>query len=346
MRLRLVDASLSEWDQAAKADPDATFSQGPAWHRVWADLRGYELVPQRLFCDGALCGILPLAVRKKALEVSYVSGPEGYGGILRDDEARGDPIAIIEALRGKLRSFSSLLNPFAPSHGPTASSASVPLRRMTSQYIDLDCSFEGHFRNWSKGHSSAAKKGIREGVTVRTASTEEDWKAYYEAYRDSLRRWGDSATSSYSWELFSALRRLGERGVRLWLAEFDSTVVAGALCLYGNRHVAYWHGAAVERWFHLKAPHVLQYRIIEDAIARGYRWYDMLTSGGHQGVAGFKKGFAAKEIECAFVSWRPAPLVALSRIRQWARRGRLAPDGRDSGGRSTAIEGPGSASQR
>ena len=44
--------------------------------------------------------------------------------------------------------------------------------------------------------------------------------------------------------------------VRLWLAELDGQIIAGALCFYAKQHVVYWHGAALTEHFRVRIEDV------------------------------------------------------------------------------------------
>jgi hypothetical protein len=52
---------------------------------------------------------------------------------------------------------------------------------------------------------------------------------------------------------------------------------------------------------------LLLHDVIRDACERGFRWFDFNPSGGHEGVAAFKRSFGA---EC-----RPAPVVTIEGAR-------------------------------
>jgi len=51
--------------------------------------------------------------------------------------------------------------------------------------------------------------------------------------------------------------------------------------------------------------HVLIHHLMEIACSRGHRWFDFNPSGGHAGVAAFKKGFGAGSLSCPVVNTTP-----------------------------------------
>jgi len=162
-----------------------------------------------------------------------------------------------------------------------------------TQTCNLGNGFDEIYRQSSDGHRRGARKAVKQGVVVKRASTREDWLAYYFAYEDSLRRWGKDASSHYGWPLFEEMFRRNSAYIGLWLAVFEARIVAGALCFYAPRHVVWWHGAALEDYFHVRPMNLLIYEIIKDACQQGYTWCDFNPSGGHEGVKSFKREFGA-----------------------------------------------------
>ena len=53
--------------------------------------------------------------------------------------------------------------------------------------INLEKGFDVIASNMSKGHRSAVKQAIRSGVSVRIASSIEDWLSYYQVYESICR---------------------------------------------------------------------------------------------------------------------------------------------------------------
>jgi hypothetical protein len=165
-----------------------------------------------------------------------------------------------------------------------------------TQVLDLREGFDPIFKKWTWGHSSRARKGLREGLKAELAATEDDWKSYFELYKDNLARWGETATNRYGWDLFEIMYKKKSNKIKLWLAKYDGQIISGALCFYHNRHVAYWHSATSERFYKkLNATQVLQYCIIRDACEKGFLLYDFLPSSGIKGVIDFKSGFSPEQ---------------------------------------------------
>jgi len=168
--------------------------------------------------------------------------------------------------------------------------------------LNLADGFDAVYKGWTKGHRYAARKACREGVSVKLASTLDDWRAYYRVYEDSLRRWGHKASSIYSWQLFAEMFRRKSPNINLWLSFWQNRVIAGALCFYAKIHAVYWHGAALEAYFSLRPVNLLFYEAIKDACDKGYTWFDFNPSGGKEGVRTFKKRFGAEVLQCPVLS--------------------------------------------
>jgi hypothetical protein len=250
-----------------------------------------------VFSDGA-CAVVVLSSRRRAagLVRSYESGPRGtYGGwISAEDLTEEHTRALVDYMTG-LGTVDWFTNPFDPNAEVIHAAAGVA---DVTDAMTFDGDFDAMFRTWSKGHRAAVKQAVRNGVTVREARGQDDWRAYYGAYEDSLERWGEKASQPYRPEFFELMSRLPENLVRLWLAEIDSAVVAGAVCLYAPRHVVYWHGAAYAEHFKKRPVNLLVYTASRDACERGYRWFDFNPSGGLEGVRAFKTSFGTIEYPC------------------------------------------------
>lgn len=143
-------------------------------------------------------------------------------------------------------------------------------------------------------------------MTVKEATTHDEWLDYYRVYEDSLRRWGNNATSRYRWEIFDEMFRRRSPRIKLWLAVYRDKVVAGALCFYAPAHTVCWHSAALESHFHLRPVNLLMREAVRDACDRGLTWFDFNPSGGHEGVRAFKRSFGAQSL--------PSPSVRVQGI--------------------------------
>lgn len=322
----LVDEQ--EWRRVAAACPYATFFQSPEWFAAFtaaepdwtAEALSFE------FPDGARA-LLPFIRRSTAGGRSvWMSGPAGvYGGWIADAPLSAkQQRSIVRFMAAPDHALAWRINPYAG----LRISRRFRLRPDHTTVLDLAGGFDRIFCSWSESHRRGVARARGRGIQVRRAASASDWQAYFSCYQDSLRRWGERASSRYGWELFAALSRLPDPGVSLWLAERGGRLQAGAVCFSHNRHTVYWHGAAYASGFPDRPVHLLMHEIIRDACTRGERWFDFNPSGGHEGVERFKRGFGGQSLAAPMLetrtpsSWKRIAAWVRSRLRERAGAGR------------------------
>ena len=119
------------------------------------------------------------------------------------------------------------------------------------------------------------------------------------ASRRSLTRWGDSASSRYPRELFTAILAFSLKYPELaaiWLVSRGSENMAGGVAFYWNRHAVYWHGVMDDEFQAESPSNTLVGEMIRDACERGFGFFDFNPSGGHDKVADFKRRFGTKVV--------------------------------------------------
>jgi CelD/BcsL family acetyltransferase involved in cellulose biosynthesis len=303
--LAVRSASSDEWDAIFQACDYSTYFHSREWAEIWnVYTRNASICDPKLitFSDGKQA-LLPISYQKsmKGLSRRYVSSPAGtFGGWISSDKLA---VAHAEILFRYMRELSGNLvwriNPYDSVVFQTSSYAETsPANRKNdvTHTLHLEEGFDAVYERWSKGKSSAARKvrkARKEGIEIRCALGKDDWSAYYQVYEKSLQRWGERASSVYTWDLFQELFRRNSPHVKLWLALYQQEIIAGALCFSARNHVVYWHGAALEAFFPLRPVNLLMYEAIKDACEQGYSWFDFNPSGGHEGVKKFKESFGA-----------------------------------------------------
>jgi hypothetical protein len=311
LRIEKISAATSaEWDLAWRGCDYATYFHSREWSEIWAECSGGRMTPSPLlvsFSDGARA-LLPLAKQKsvKNLVTSYISSPgTTYGGWISAETLGAEHASLLVSYMSEnLGNLNWRLNPYDRLPGMLSLPAQV---QDETHAVDLSVGIEEIRLRWKKSSSvdRKARKALKEGVSVRPAGSLDEWLAYYDVYLDSLNRWGENATSRYDWELFEEISRRNSKEVKLWLSFYDGKVIAGALCFYAKRHAVYWHGAALQEYFNLRAVNLLMCQAIEDACLTGYSWFDFNPSGGHDGVTAFKRSFGAVPL--------PAPVLTLEK---------------------------------
>ncbi len=316
-------ATAEEWDRCFAASDVATYFHSREWSEVWRDYTDGKLRPDAKmleFDDGARV-LLPLTHQRRlrgVLRQYWLAPGETYGGWLTPSAL--EPTHVREIVGVLTRGLGRLfwkLNPFDPLSPLEGPHLTEPDETMV---LTLDGASEAIERRFSKGHRAAIRAADRDGVRVSVAASLDEWRSYFEAYEDTLRRWGDAAFTRHGWTLFEHLAKHRSPRVRLWVAKLDGEILGGALCLYASKHAVYWHGAAFERHFAKHPMHAALAAAIRDANERGLRWFDFNPSGPLPGVRAFKKSFGARPLAC------PNVRVRQGMWREAARRGtRLSP---------------------
>ncbi len=316
-----------EWDAAWEECDSATYFHSREWAEVWGAYTNGFIQPSprwALFSDHKTA-LLPLSRTRsyKGLVSHYLSSPGGtFGGWLcKPDLTLAHKRLLADYLTCRLGNLVWRMNPYET----FIDHPCADMREDQTDVLDLTTGIDGLFRRWSKGHRSAVHKAIKQGVKVRTAVALNDWETYFQLYQSSLKRWAEKASSRYEWSFFRTMYNLRSSHAKLWLACFNNVLVAGALCFYSKRHVVYWHGAALEDYFHLRPMNLLLYEAIRDGCERGYRWFDFNPSGGHDGVRAFKKSFATQPLSCPVVAVESPASRLLRRLGSCLRTARIIP---------------------
>jgi len=293
----ICSASSEEWDYIWKQCDYSTYFHSREWAEIWNEYSKGKMRPDPqivIFNDGKRA-ILPLSYQKnlKGLVKRYFSSPAGtFGGwISADDLDKNHGILLAEVLTKKHNNLIWRMNPY----DKLVFESGVRFSKYDETHsLNLEGGFDALYKQWTKGHASAARKAHKAGIAIKIAENLDDWKEYYRAYQDSLRRWGNDASSAYSWKLFEILNKRNSLNIKLWLAIYEGKMIAGSLCFYAKNHVVYWHGAAYSAYFKLRPVNLLMYEVIKNACNQRYFWFDFNPSGGNEGVKNFKKSFGAK----------------------------------------------------
>jgi hypothetical protein len=189
-----------------------------------------------------------------------------------------------------------------------------------SRIIDLRLGLDAIYEQTTHAHKKALRKAEREGVRVRPAESQEDWRAYFDLYLASLERWRRGGPEKrthgrYEWGLFHAVAGRRSPHEKLWLAIHRDEIIAGILCFYWGEHMVTWHAAALAERFDVRPNNALYWEILRDAAARGFRWFDFNPSGGYGGVVSFKDNFGGELRRARVVDRRPWPARLASRLR-------------------------------
>jgi hypothetical protein len=303
-------ATDAEWDSMVGSVESTLYFQTREWFEIWSEYAGFKMDTRLITFASGKKVLLPLCHQDflRGLLRVYLLAPKGMGGFVSSDVVDQAEKAELFGLLHRKRLLHCVAQPYDTLTNEFGSFNGLD----HTQVLDLRPGMDSIFSSWSRGHHSRTNKGFREGIEVGAALTEDDWRAYFAFYQDTLERWGETATNRYNWHLFQIMFRRHSDKIKLWMAWHDREPVSGAVCFYHNRHVAYWHSATSQKVFkHLNATHVLQYTIIKDACQRGFQLYDFMPSSGIEGVIDFKSGFSP---ETRPVHTYTSPLLRLANV--------------------------------
>jgi hypothetical protein len=265
--------------------------------------------------------LLPVARKSGPLGTAgFRSMPWGtYGGPLVAGEPGDAPDALGTHLRQSLGLGWFLATPGPWQHVPLGS----PFATYSTQVVDLSGGLDGLWKGLDKDARNQVRQAERAGVEVSVDNSLSAFDDYYAMLEASAQRWGRTDPGKPR-SLFRAIARLGtEATTRLWLARVEGRLAAGALCFYGRSEVFYWSGAMHAEHARSRANNLIQWRIIQHAVAQRFQTYNMGSSGDLEGVRRFKGGFGARarDYPAYFIGTGPLRLApTLLRLRHAARR--------------------------
>lgn len=143
----------------------------------------------------------------------------------------------------------------------------------------------------------------RRGVGVFKYSSEERKNLpdlFFKLLKETAAREGFHAHEREHYEKLLAIRSENFRN-ELFFAEYERKVVAAAIVNFykPSATAIYLHGASSREHKEIMAPHLIHWRIIEEAKRLGFSRYDMwgIDEKRWPGITRFKKGFGGREVE-------------------------------------------------
>jgi CelD/BcsL family acetyltransferase involved in cellulose biosynthesis len=297
-----------EWAALWRESDTATFFHSPDWAELWSRFDpATRSVPELLRFEDGRRALLPLCFERRlgGLLGCFTACPQAtFGGWITSgaiDEGQADALLAHLLERGS-SSLVWRMNPYDAAAFDAGRRRGLSCRADYTHAIELSPGADALAKRFKNGYRSDIRKALKTGrISVEPATRLEEWRAYYRVYQETLSRWGHQLSEGYPWELFELLAGLNSPVVRLWLARYDGVIVSGELCLYARRHVVSWHAATLQDYLRSHVAKVQIFHVIQDACARGYRWFDFNPSAGLEGVRTFKESFDAQPL--------PAPLV-------------------------------------
>lgn len=292
------------WDHVVVRCGYATFFHTSTWAEIMTQTHPrFRIATKGFVLDDSAVAVVPLMAtteRNRYFKWYESMLPGVYGGAVAERNLTQTEINSIfrHLANARTAHIHVMGNPYTDHELPPSYNRSP----LYTQVLSLDKGFDAIFENMHRSKRRGTRKARKMGVEVGVAEREEEFRSYYEVYKDAVRRWGDRTLISYPYGLFEQLYRYRSENLKLWIAKVDGRIVSGNVVVYHNRHCAYWHGATLESYFSYRPGALLITEIIRDACQRGLACCDLSPSGGLKGVERYKEQFGAQAVP--FYSYR------------------------------------------
>ena len=141
--------------------------------------------------------------------------------------------------------------------------------------LDLTKGADELFKDFTGTRRTNIRNAIKRGMEVDIASTDDEFKAYYEVYCDWCER---KKITPFSFEVVEEALRLPNR--RLFLARYDGKTIAAAITrLYPGAMIEAAANSSLIQYLKLKPNDLLLWRVIEWGCREGYKSYNL--GGAH-----------------------------------------------------------------
>jgi len=239
---------------------------------------------------------------------------EKEGLILRVQGSMGDP----EWNRASAACFAA--------HGFSPASQGTPYRTVV---VDLQPPLADIRSKLAQKWRNCLNKAQRTNPIPETSSRVEDFDRFTKLFDQFVGRKGFSVDLGA--DFFREVQRQAAPAEALTLTtiQVDGKLVAGHMASFQGDTCVYLLGATTDEALKTNAAYLLQWNVIEQAKARGLRWYDLggIDPAENPGVCHFKCGMSGTEMtapgpfECAPRTLRARlTLRAESAYRRWRRR--------------------------
>jgi serine/alanine adding enzyme len=285
------EISPEEWRTYVSSRPEGTYYHLPEWQAVLKESLGHK--PYYVFAkneEGKLCGVLPLFHVKSALAGSrLVSLPfaNACGPI-------ADSPDTIEALVNRAKSLCDEMKcQYLEIRMTNALSPGLDLNDYFFTYVVELSEPQAMWKRLDKRVRWAVDKARKGGVVVKIDDSAKGLETFHDLNLRTKRRLGVPAHSS---GFFTAMRKHMNGHFRLYLAEVQGKVVAGAIDISFNGVVAYSYAASDSSYLQHCPNDAIAWQAIQDSSNEGYRHFDFgKTASDNVGLAQFKKKWGAEK---------------------------------------------------
>lgn len=308
------------WNEFVAASPTGDLLQSFEWGDLKQRSGGWHPIRIAVEDNGKIVGAVAILKRKLPhLNKSILYAPRGPVCDFSDQRVLS---ALVDAVKARAASEGAILFKIDP---PVTADRSDVVRSLSDlgfaevseadgfggtqprcvMQLDLSPSIDdilaGCKPKWRYNIRLAEKKGVE----IRSDCTKDDLKLFYDVLKETAQR---DRFLVRGYEYYDAMwDTLVVPGyAKLFLAQYEGEVVAGAISyLFGDK-CWYTYGASSNRHRNVMPNHLMQWRMIEWAKSSGCSWYDFRgvsqqkdsSSGDHlSGLNRFKEGFGAQFVE-------------------------------------------------
>jgi lipid II:glycine glycyltransferase (peptidoglycan interpeptide bridge formation enzyme) len=147
----------------------------------------------------------------------------------------------------------------------------------------------------------------RQGVEVKVSQNTSEIEAFISLLKETAHRHKLRLVDNldYYREQFLSFEKAGQAKLYLSYApkETNSIILAAAIVIYFGETVTYLHAASSSQAPKLRAPYLMQWKIIEDAKELGFKYYDFWgvaptddPTDPWAGVTSFKRSFGGRQL--------------------------------------------------
>jgi len=287
----------TSWSEPLEEQIKSMFYYDPRWLNLLATFYGYQIIPLTTTnADNQVTGFLPLCYIKSPLTGRrLVALPfSDYCPLLAVDEA--DTAQLIErALHLAQEKKVKYLELRA---GVNAVLTERPDFTSNNLYVNwvlpLSASSEDAWSALRKPVQHQIKKSQKAGVQIRAAQKREDIDIYYRLHVKTRTKKHGMPTQARNyfftlWDTFAPTNTM-----RLLLAEYQGTPIAGIIIFASGSTLHYAYGASDENYLKLAPNNLLFWDAITWGSANGYKSLDLgRTASDNPGLMEFKRRWGA-----------------------------------------------------
>lgn len=297
-----AETTQADWQRLYDEIAPDSFLQTYEWGEFQSDpifrLGAYDQATQQLVAAA-------LVIKIKARRGTYLLCP--HGPLIRPqdtDALKALLDAVIELGRKERVDFIRIapLLPDLPDNRPQFTlrefrRAPIHVHPELSWILDLQADETKLMADMRKTTRYCIRKAEKDGVTVRSSTSQADLELFWSLYKDTADRQQFTPFSKNyldrELEVFSKTDM-----VRIFIAEYDDKPIAGAVIIYAQHEAFYHQGASASQANKLNAAYALQWEAIKLAKQRGCQKYNFWgVSPSDQpnhpwaGLSLFKQGF-------------------------------------------------------